>query len=148
MQIEPNCMVLADRQYLFQIMENLLSNAIKYSPNGKKITLSLRRIDTEKAIQIVVRDEGQGLTEEDKSKLFGKFQRLSAKPRAMKVQRGWDWQLSKNLLNCIAAKSGQNQKARIKARHFLFNYQVFKMLKPIQQCNSKTWRECSNKFKK
>ncbi len=103
-QIEPNCTVLADRQYLFQIIENLLSNAIKYSPSEKKITLSLRRVPVSKVIEIAVRDEGQGLTEDDKFKLFGKFQRLSAKPTGNESSTGLGLAIAKELVELHQGK--------------------------------------------
>jgi signal transduction histidine kinase/tetratricopeptide (TPR) repeat protein len=70
--------VMADAQLLYEVFENLISNAIKYSPSGKiiEVVLSSREAD---AI-ITVRDEGEGFSEEDLKKLFGKFQTLSAKP--------------------------------------------------------------------
>lgn len=70
--------VMADSQLLYEVFENLISNAIKYSSSGKtiEVVLSSREAD---AI-ITVRDEGEGFSEEDLKKIFGKFQTLSAKP--------------------------------------------------------------------
>ncbi len=59
-------------------MDNLVSNAIKYSPLGKTIWVTVQRQGP--IVQFRVRDEGPGLTDDDKKKLFGKFQRLSALP--------------------------------------------------------------------
>lgn len=69
---------MADSQLLYEVFENLISNAIKYSSSGKtiEVVLSSREAD---AI-ITVRDEGEGFSEEDLKKIFGKFQTLSAKP--------------------------------------------------------------------
>ncbi len=103
-QIEPDCVVCADRRYFVQIVENLLSNAIKYSPSGKSITLVLRRLASDAAIEIAVRDEGQGLTEEDKSKLFGKFQRLSAKPTGNESSTGLGLAIVKELVELHRGK--------------------------------------------
>jgi signal transduction histidine kinase len=63
---------------LKQIFENLISNAIKYSPPERHIFISLYRAHGMAIAE--VRDEGPGLTEEDQRKLFGEFQRLSARP--------------------------------------------------------------------
>ena len=70
--------VEGDEEWLSQVLENLLGNAIKYSPPRRSIWLSVER--TPAVVRIEVRDEGPGLTEEDKAKLFGRFQRLSAQP--------------------------------------------------------------------
>jgi signal transduction histidine kinase len=67
-----------DPDRMREAVDNLVSNAIKYSPAGGNIELSMTA-DKEGAV-IVVRDEGAGLSQEDMSRLFGRFQRLSAKP--------------------------------------------------------------------
>jgi signal transduction histidine kinase len=69
--------VHADVVYLTEIVENILSNALKFSPLGKTITITLNDLGT--SFKICVKDEGPGLTEEDKQKLFIKNQQLSAK---------------------------------------------------------------------
>jgi len=71
-------LVLADKVRLTEAIENLVSNAIKYSPKGKNITVNLKT--SADKIQVRVTDEGPGIKEEEKNKLFRKFQRLSARP--------------------------------------------------------------------
>ncbi len=73
-------MVRGGRKALRQILDNLLSNAIKYSPAGRNIFISAA-IDSAYC-RVAVRDEGPGLTKEDKARLYGKFTRLSARPTA------------------------------------------------------------------
>lgn len=70
--------MLGDQLFLIQIFENLVSNAIKFSGKGKEITVSLEEVD--QSVLISIKDQGPGLTDEDKTMLFKKFQRLSAKP--------------------------------------------------------------------
>ena len=70
--------VLGDREWMREVLENLISNAVKFSPAGARIT-----VRTEAAgdrVRLAVQDQGPGLTEEDQQHLFGKFQRLSARP--------------------------------------------------------------------
>ncbi|MFN3344684.1 MAG: tetratricopeptide repeat protein [Chloroherpetonaceae bacterium] len=124
-KIEPNCLMLADRQYLFQIIENLISNAIKYSPRGKKIWLNVRRIEAEQAIEIAVRDEGQGLTEEDKSKLFGKFQRLSAKPTGNESSTGLGLAIVKELVELHRGKIWAESEGKNKGATFFVQLPSF-----------------------
>lgn len=69
-----------DEEYTRQIFENLLSNAIKFSPPGKNILVKMW-IEKEELIT-EIRDEGPGLTPDDKKKIFSKFQTLSAEPTA------------------------------------------------------------------
>lgn len=75
---EHGLLVKADAERMLEAMDNLISNAIKYSPHGKSIHVTVSRVDGE--VHFAVRDEGPGLTDEDKRKLFGKFQKLSAQP--------------------------------------------------------------------
>jgi two-component system, OmpR family, sensor histidine kinase KdpD len=65
--------VFADPELVAQLIKQLLDNAIKYSPAGKPITVSA----TEEGglVSIAVRDEGQGLTELEQSRVFDKFYR-------------------------------------------------------------------------
>jgi signal transduction histidine kinase len=79
-------MVVVDGNLIYQVFENLVSNAIKYSPTGKNIYLNLEK-NADKA-RFSVRDEGQGMTEEDMRQLFGKFKRLSAQPTAKEHSTG------------------------------------------------------------
>lgn len=70
--------VNGDEVHLTQVIENLLSNAIKFSKEHKKIWASLALQDG--LVRVTIKDEGPGLTDDDKSKIFTKFQQLSAKP--------------------------------------------------------------------
>lgn len=76
--LENGLYVKADKVYTAQILDNLISNAIKYSKEKSIIKISTSAIG--KMTRISVSDQGPGLTEEDKMKLFRKYQRLSAKP--------------------------------------------------------------------
>lgn len=78
--IEPaECVLLGDETRLRQVIENLISNAIKFSPHGAEIIIRLA-ITKQGMVRFSVQDFGPGLTDEDKSKLFGHFQKLSARP--------------------------------------------------------------------
>ncbi len=67
-----------DPNYINQILENLISNAVKYSPKNKRIFANI--FDKGDKVMIEVKDEGPGISKEDQQKLFGKFQKLTAKP--------------------------------------------------------------------
>lgn len=65
--------VKADRYRIEQVLINLLSNAIKYSPRADKIEVWLERNTS--SLTVRIKDEGIGLTPEEKSKLFNRFYR-------------------------------------------------------------------------
>jgi len=62
-----------DAKLLHHLLTNLLSNAIKYSPNGGQVSLELSCENQQ--IIFCVRDEGIGITAEDREKLFQQFER-------------------------------------------------------------------------
>jgi two-component system sensor histidine kinase KdpD len=58
------------------VLFNLLDNAAKYAPAGSTITLKARRESG--AVRLMVLDEGPGLPEEDRERVFDKFYRVRA----------------------------------------------------------------------
>lgn len=64
-----------DKAGLHSVVTNLLENAAKYSLPPAKITLSLRKIDNQ-WLEISVCDEGMGIPDAEKAKVFEKFYRV------------------------------------------------------------------------
>ena len=85
-RIGDNLVGLVDERYIFQVIENLLSNAIKFSPPNKKVVVELSKISNDLVLH--VKDEGPGISGDDKKKLFQKFQRLSARPTGNESSTG------------------------------------------------------------
>ena len=56
------------------LINNLLENAIKYSPKESKIIAALKRYRSGIELQIV--DEGPGIPDDEKKKIFSKFYRI------------------------------------------------------------------------
>ncbi|MGU3467774.1 DUF3369 domain-containing protein [Methylobacterium sp. C33D] len=71
-----------DAERLREALDNLVSNAIKYSPAGGAITVRVSREPGPRGAELIcaVADHGPGLSPEDLARVFGRFQRLSAKP--------------------------------------------------------------------
>jgi signal transduction histidine kinase len=74
----PPILVKIDAAKMKQVIDNLLSNAVKYSPPGSHITVLLRADDN--GCSFAVRDQGPGIPDNERDKLFKDFGRLSAKP--------------------------------------------------------------------
>lgn len=74
--IQPNLVALAERQKLLQVVLNLLSNALKYGPFNS--TVHVAAYQQNATIIIEVLDEGAGIPEVLKARLFTAFDRLGA----------------------------------------------------------------------
>ena len=66
--------VTADAQRIGQVMTNLVSNAIKFGADGDTITLRVKPAG--ERVVCEVEDHGEGIAEEDLSKLFQRFTQL------------------------------------------------------------------------
>lgn len=67
-----------DPNKIRQVVDNLLSNAVKYSPPGSVISVELSATDG--SVTIAVRDQGPGIPESERDKLFKDFGRTSVMP--------------------------------------------------------------------
>lgn len=67
-----------DAAKIQQVIDNLLNNAVKYSPPGSKITAEYHW-NSEYRI-FAVKDQGPGIPENERDRLFKDFGRLSVKP--------------------------------------------------------------------
>jgi signal transduction histidine kinase len=88
---------LCDADRMREAIDNLVSNAIKYSPIGGKISLLVTHDDDSAIIRVT--DEGAGLSPEDLGRLFGRFQRLSAKPTAGESSTGLGLSIVKRIVD-------------------------------------------------
>jgi len=95
--IQPEVYGLVDKVWMKNIFDNLISNAIKYSPLWKNIWIKLEEKNSQ--IHFSIKDEGPGFTEDDKEKLFTKFQKLSAKPTGSETSTGLGLFIVKELVN-------------------------------------------------
>lgn len=70
-------LITADRDKIGQVVTNLLSNAVKYSPKGSRITVSCQARN--KLATVSVTDEGVGINQANREKLFDRFFRVEGK---------------------------------------------------------------------
>jgi signal transduction histidine kinase len=59
---------------LKEVCANLIANAIKYSPEGTRIDIGVE--DQGEGWQLTVRDQGDGVPDEHKQRIFNRFERL------------------------------------------------------------------------
>ncbi|MEO7393580.1 MAG: ATP-binding protein [Chitinophagaceae bacterium] len=73
-EIETDADVKGDALLLQLLINNLLENAIKYAPKEKPITSILRK--GRSVIKLQINDEGPGIPDNEKKKVFSKFYRI------------------------------------------------------------------------
>jgi signal transduction histidine kinase len=119
----PDHAAMCDGDRIREAIDNLVSNAVKYSPLGGAIDLLVSQEDG--GIMVQVKDQGAGLSPEDISRLFGRFQRLSAKPTAGETSTGLGLSIVKRIVDLhggrIAVESAGPGKGA-----------TFKMTLPVQ----------------
>ncbi|MGO9200346.1 MAG: response regulator [Limisphaerales bacterium] len=96
--LPPNgVLVQADGAALNQVLDNLLSNAIKFSPPGKQIRLTVCPPGA-RYVECQVQDEGPGFSENDKTRMFRRYGRLSARPTGGEPSTGLGLSIVKKLV--------------------------------------------------
>lgn len=73
-------LAVIDPAKMRQVVDNLLSNGVKYSPPGSTITATVASDAAGGACSFAVRDQGPGIPENERDKLFKDFSRLSSQP--------------------------------------------------------------------
>ncbi len=71
--VRGNLQLYGDKKWLRQVMVNLVSNAIKYSESG---VISVTVDEEPKFGKITVKDQGHGIPEIDKERIFERFYRV------------------------------------------------------------------------
>ena len=79
-------MINADKNEIRRVILNLLGNAIKHGGENTKVTIKSEKIG--KDVQVSVKDNGTGLSEEDQKKLFKRFSQGTSKKRSCSTGLG------------------------------------------------------------
>jgi signal transduction histidine kinase len=98
----PRTYGFVDKNYLTQVFENLLSNAIKFSPRDKDVWIRVQEIDGEIRINFI--DEGPGIAKDEMNRLFGKYQKLSAKPTGGEHSTGLGLSIVKKYVDVMGGR--------------------------------------------
>ena len=109
------CYAEMDEDRLGEALDNLISNAIKYSPPHTSVWVAVHSNPKHpKVVRIEVRDEGGGLTRNDRTNLFTKYRRLSAQPTGDESSTGLGLAITKRIVelhggDLSADSKGPNQ---------------------------------------
>ena len=86
----------ADEARIRQVVVNLLSNAVKFSPSGAEVTVGASLRDD--AILVQIQDQGVGIPEEAKTRIFERFYRVDSSLTRNTVGTGLGLYISKQLV--------------------------------------------------
>ena len=86
--IETDLCINADKNMLSTILRNLISNAIKFTPQNGEISINAKAVNNSQYIQISVKDNGVGISEERQSKLFNTSESITTKDTENKTGTG------------------------------------------------------------
>jgi two-component system, sensor histidine kinase and response regulator len=81
------------------IIDNLISNAIKYSPKGSAIDIKTNKTGDKYSFEI--KDHGLGIPASDMAKLYGRFQKLTARPTGGEPSNGLGLSIVKDLVDAL-----------------------------------------------
>ena len=93
-----------DADRFAQVMTNLLSNAVKFSPAGSAVKVVLTRADGR--IRIEVRDQGPGIPEEFRHRIFQKFSQADSSDARQKGGTGLGLNISKAIIERLGGTIG------------------------------------------
>jgi len=91
--------VLADRHGLSQVLGNLLSNAVKFSPPDTRISVRVRA--NADGAECRIQDQGPGFSPEDKTRMFRRYGRLSARPTGGEPSTGLGLSIVQKLVQAM-----------------------------------------------
>ena len=76
----------ADSALTRRVADNLVSNALTYAPKGSRVEVRVAYCD--EGVEIVVSDEGPGVPEEMREKIFEKYEQQDARDAGVSINRG------------------------------------------------------------
>ena len=125
LNIQDNLIATFEKERIYEVIMNLLSNAIKYTPPNGKISIKSKR--KENNIIISVEDNGIGLANEEKEKLFKKFGKIERYGKGMDVVSegsGLGLYISKKIIELHGGDIWVESKGRDKGSTFYFSLPI------------------------
>lgn len=87
-----------------QAIDNFISNAIKYSP--PETTVTIRLTEQENGVKFSVQDQGPGISEDEESRLFKEFSKLSSQSTAGEKSTGLGLAITKKIVEAHGGEIG------------------------------------------
>jgi len=99
---ENEAVLNSDEMVMKEILMNLISNALKYSHKDSEVKIEIDSIENKTEVRIS--DAGLGIKEEEQSKVFQKFAKISNKPTAGENSTGLGLSIVKKLTELCGGK--------------------------------------------
>jgi PAS domain S-box-containing protein len=103
--IEQRASVGGDHDRVIQVLTNLVSNALKFSPEEGEVRITVAD-GTAGFLRFTITDQGPGLTEEQRSRLFGRFVQLEAADTRKRGGTGLGLAISRSLVEQQSGRIG------------------------------------------
>jgi PAS domain S-box-containing protein len=97
--------VAGDLDRVIQVLTNLVSNALKFSPEDGQVTITVAA-GSAGFTRFTINDKGPGLTEEQRSRLFGRFVQLEAADTRKRGGTGLGLAISRSLVEQQSGRIG------------------------------------------
>ncbi|SDG41742.1 sensor histidine kinase [Sulfitobacter delicatus] len=94
--------IATDEKRLQQVMSNLLSNAAKFSPAGSTVKVTSQTQDGMMRISVI--DEGIGLAESEREKVFDEFSQIDSSDQRAVGGTGLGMNISKRIIEALGGK--------------------------------------------
>lgn len=100
----PKTILNIDKGRIEQVLNNLISNAAKFSPKNGEVRVSL--LSKRGFVRVEVKDNGIGISEEFRSRIFQKFAQADSSDTRVKGGTGLGLHISKALIECHGGSIG------------------------------------------
>jgi PAS domain S-box-containing protein len=125
--IQDNMVTLFEKEKIYEVFINLLSNSIKYTPSNGTIKINSEIRDNQYLISII--DDGIGLTEQEKLKIFKKFGKVERYGKGLDViseGSGLGLYISKKIIELHEGNIWVESEGRHKGSTFYFSLPIIK----------------------
>lgn len=111
--------VYADKDMLYQVMYNLIENAVKFTPKNGYIEFKFN--DDEMYSNICVKNNGEGLTESERKKVFNRFYKTDSSRASDTIGAGLGLNIVKSI---IAIHNGKIAVDSVEGEYTQFSFSI------------------------
>jgi len=117
--ISSDIKVICDIKSLCQVIDNILENAVKYGITEESNEIIINTKDQGSKVRFEIEDHGQGITADQRERVFERFFRIQDNNTSLKEGTGLGLSIVKNLVNLMGGSVG-NEKAYPEGTIFWF----------------------------